>query len=205
MAIPSSIALRPDGATAATRIAWLEAELAAAQRELNVEVQVRKRRLDPLMTSGSCEWNSPRRVVDAASVALGDRIDLDPCAEPARSVPASRHFTAAEDGLTRQWVGTIYLNPPYGRGIGEWTGKLRSEHAEGRVTAAVALLPARTDTNWWAELNVEVLCLIRGRLAFSNSLTNAPFPSVAVYLGPDAESFARAFAPLGPVYRRVAG
>ena len=29
--------------------------------------------------------------------------------------------------------------------------------------------------------------------------------SVAVYLGPDAESFARAFAPLGPIFRRVAG
>ena len=205
MAIPSSIALPPDGATAAERIAWLEVELAAAHRELNVEVQVRKRRLDPLMTSGSCEWNSPRHVVDAARMALGGRIALDPCAEPARSVPASRHFTAAEDGLTRQWVGSVYLNPPYGRGIGEWTGKLRTEFAEGRVTAAVALLPARTDTDWWADLDAELLCLIHGRLTFSNAGSNAPFPSVVVYLGPDAESFARAFAPLGPIFRRVAG
>lgn len=75
--------------------------------------------LDPLMTSDSCEWYSPRRVVDASCDALEGRIDLDPCAEFARSIPAVRHFTAAEDGLIRQWVGTVYLNPPYGRAISQ--------------------------------------------------------------------------------------
>ncbi|MDR3638209.1 MAG: DNA N-6-adenine-methyltransferase [Isosphaeraceae bacterium] len=162
-------------------------------------------RLDPLMTSDSPEWYSPRHVVEAARIALGGCIALDPCAEPARSVPAVRHFTAAEDGLNHQWVGAAYVNPPYGRTIGEWIRKLRTEYAEGRVTAAVVLLPARTDTDWWAELGAELVCLIHGRLTFSNAGSNAPFPSVAVYLGPDAESFAQAFAPLGPVFRRVAG
>jgi DNA N-6-adenine-methyltransferase (Dam) len=161
--------------------------------------------LNPLMTSGSCEWNSPRHVVDAARIALGGSIDLDPCAEFARSIPATQHYTQTDDGLAREWIGSVYLNPPYGRGIGEWTGKLRSEYVEGRVAAAVALLPARTDTAWWADLDVELFCLVRGRLTFSNAGSNAPFPSVAVYLGPDAESFARAFAPLGPIFRRVAG
>jgi hypothetical protein len=164
-----------------------------------------RERLNPLMTSDSGEWDSPRHVVGASQDALGGCIDLDPCAEPARSVPATHHFTAAEDGLAREWIGHVYLNPPYGRGIGEWTGKLRTEFAEGRVTAAVAPLPARTDTDWWADLDAELLCLIHGRLTFSNAGSNAPFPSVAVYLGPDAESFARAFAPLGPIFRRVAG
>ncbi len=162
-------------------------------------------RLDPLMTSDSPEWYSPRHVVEAARIALGGCIALDPCAELARSVPAVHHFTAAEDGLNHQWVGATYVNPPYGRTIGEWIRKLRTEYAEGRVTAAVVLLPARTDTDWWAELDAELLCLIHGRLTFSNAGSNAPFPSVAVYLGPDAESFTQAFAPLGPIFRRVAG
>ena len=162
-------------------------------------------RLGPLMTSDSPEWYSPRRVVDAARVALGGRIALDPCAEPARSVPATRHYVEADDGLAHEWGETVYLNPPFGEVIGSWTGKLRREYDEGRVTAAVALLPARTDTAWWAELNVELLCLIHGRLTFSNAGSNAPFPSVAVYLGPDPEAFSRAFAPLGPIFRRVAG
>jgi phage N-6-adenine-methyltransferase len=162
-------------------------------------------RLDPLMTSDSPEWYSPRHVVEAARIALGGCIALDPCAELARSVPATSHYTEADNGLAHEWRETVYLNPPYGRTIGEWLRKLRTEFADGRVTAAVALLPARTDTDWWAELDAELLCLIHGRLTFSDLEGNAPFPSVAVYLGPDSESFAQAFAPLGPVFRRVAG
>jgi len=169
------------------------------------QAKKQRERLNPLMTSDSPEWYSPRRVVDAASVALGDRIDLDPCAEFARSIPATHHYTQTDDGLAREWIGHVYLNPPYGRAVLQWTRKLRTEFAEGRVTAAVALLPARTDTDWWAEFDVELVCLIHGRLTFSNAGSNATFPSVAVYLGPNAESFTRAFAPLGPVFRRVAG
>jgi len=164
-----------------------------------------RQHLAPLMSSNTAEWHTPRHVLDAACTALGGRIDLDPCAEPARGVPASQHFTLAEDGLALPWAGTVYLNPPYGRDIVKWTGKLRRDYDAGRVSAAVALLPARTDTAWWAGLRVDWLCLIRGRLSFSDHATNAPFPSAAVYLGRDGESFRTAFTPLGPVYRRVAG
>jgi hypothetical protein len=161
--------------------------------------------LAPLMSSNSAEWYTPRHVLDAVCDALGGHIGLDPCAEAARAVPASQHFTLTDDGLARPWAGTVYMNPPYGRDIIKWTGKLRSEYDAGRVTAAVALLPARTETTWWAGLGVDWLCLIRGRLSFSDHATNAPFPSAAVYLGQDGESFCRAFSPLGPVYRRAAG
>jgi DNA N-6-adenine-methyltransferase (Dam) len=164
-----------------------------------------RQHLAPLMSSKTAEWYTPRHVLDAACDALGGWIDLDPCAEPARAVPASQHFTLTDDGLARLWAGTVYMNPPYGRDIIKWTRKLRSEYDAGRVTAAVALLPARTETTWWAGLGVDWLCLIRGRLSFSDHATNAPFPSAAVYLGQDCESFCRAFSPLGPVYRRVAG
>jgi phage N-6-adenine-methyltransferase len=164
-----------------------------------------KVRLAPLMSSNNAEWYTPGHVLNAVRDALGGRIDLDPCAELARSVPARHHFTKAEDGLAHPWGGTVYMNPPYGRDIIKWTGKLRSEYDAGRVTAAVALLPARTETVWWTGLRVDWLCLIRGRLSFSNSTTNAPFPSAAVYFGRDGDSFGRAFSPLGPVYRRVAG
>jgi phage N-6-adenine-methyltransferase len=154
------------------------------------------------MSSETAEWYTPRHVLDAVVVALGS-IDLDPCAEPARSVPASAHYTVDDDGLGREWSGSIYMNPPYGRPIGDWTAKLAAEYAAGRVTAAVALVPARTETDWFAELDADVICLIHGRLAFGGMDTAAPFPSVAAYLGPDPERFADAFASLGPVYRRI--
>lgn len=158
-------------------------------------------RLAGLMTSDSPEWYSPREVVEAARSALGG-IDLDPCSNPGEpNVPAGRHFTAADDGLAQGWRGTVYMNPPYGRGIGEWIDKLAAEHAYGNVTAAVALLPARTDTAWWRALPARRVCFVSGRLRFSGA-DAAPFPSAAAYLGPDPERFAAAFAPLGLVYDR---
>lgn len=154
-----------------------------------------------LMSSDSAEWYTPRRVLDAVVAALG-QIDLDPCAEPARSVPAAAHLTLEDDGLAQPWLGTVYMNPPYGRAIVDWTTKLRAEHDAGRVSAAVALVPARTETDWWATVDAEWICLIHGRLSFSDHDTAAPFPSAALYLGADGERFAAAFASLGPVYRR---
>lgn len=171
------------------------------------EVSVREPRDDrwnpgAVMSSASHEWYTPRHVVDAVLTTMGT-IDLDPCAEKAKRVPATTHLTKADDGLAAQWKGRVYMNPPYGDGIGEWTGKLRREYDARRVTEAVALVPARTETDWWESLAPEHICLIHGRLKFSDGDTAAPFPSAAVYLGKSPEAFTAAFKGLGPVYRRV--
>lgn len=156
-----------------------------------------------IMSSDTPEWYTPRHVVEAVARALG-AIDLDPCAEAARSVPAGRHLTEEDDGLAQEWNGRVYMNPPYGRTIGDWTTKLRGEFDSGRVSEAIALVPARTETDWWESLGAEFVCFIHGRLAFSDGPASAPFPSAAVYLGSDGQNFVDTFAPLGPVYRRVA-
>jgi DNA-binding CsgD family transcriptional regulator len=158
-------------------------------------------RLAPLMTSETAEWYTPREVVEAAVAALG-AIDLDPCAEPAKGIPAARHFTQAEDGLKRHWLGRVYMNPPYGGVISDWTEKLAAECASGGVSAAVALVPARTDTAWFRNLPATVACFISGRLRFSGHENSAPFPSVALYLGPEPERFRAAFRPLGETWTR---
>lgn len=155
-----------------------------------------------VMSSISKEWYTPRHVVDAVLSTMG-AIDLDPCAEKAKAVPAGAHHTKADDGLSQPWKGRVYMNPPYGDTIGEWTGKLRREYDARKVTEAVALIPARTETDWWEALGAEFVCLIHGRLRFSDGPTAAPFPSAAVYLGKSADAFTQAFKALGPVYRRV--
>lgn len=100
------------------------------------------------------------------------------------------------------------MNPPYGRSaddgrtVADWVRKLIAEHETGRVIEAVALLPARTDTSWFHDLRDYPRCFLRGRLRFSGSEQGAPFPSMAVYLGPTLERFARAFAPLGDTFLR---
>ncbi len=92
------------------------------------------------------------------------------------------------------------MNPPYGSEIGAWVRKLLAEYREGRVTAAVALVPARTDTTWFCLLREQPRCFVRGRLTFSEHENAAPFPSAAFYLGPDSRGFVRAFGSLGDVY-----
>jgi len=159
------------------------------------------RRLKGTMTSSSCEWNSPREIIDAAEALLGT-IDLDPCAPQNGPflVPARTHYTPKEDGLSRAWAGKVYLNPPYGREIGLWTRKLLEEHGSGRVTEALALLPVRTDTQWASELRELPRCFLTGRLMFSDSKNTAPFASMTVYLGPHLERFCSVFSALGDTY-----
>jgi hypothetical protein len=155
-------------------------------------------------SSDSPEWYTPRHIVDAVVAVLGG-IDLDPCSNggDAPNVPACDHLTTDDDGLAHEWHGRVYMNPPYGDVIGEWTRKLREEHEAGNVTQAIALLPARTDTQWFREMRAYARCFVWGRLRFSDSANSAPFPSVVVYFGTDVKRFARAFADIGDTYALV--
>jgi phage N-6-adenine-methyltransferase len=166
-------------------------------------------RLAPLMSSGTDEWYTPRHVIGAALSVLG-AIDLDPCSDPGPdfNVPAAERFTAEHDGLARGWRGRVWMNPPYSRAA-EFCAKLAEEFAYGNVPAALALVPARTDTAWFRSLGAADWCFLSGRLRFLTPGGEAPnsatFPSAVAYLGQDRELFAAVFSALGPVYRLVAG
>ena len=72
------------------------------------------------------------------------QFDLDPCA-PRRSrnrVKAWIHLTHEDNGLLVAWHGTVFVNPPYGRGLAAWVTKARREVEEGHARVVVALLPA---------------------------------------------------------------
>ena len=81
------------------------------------------------------------------------------------------------DGLSGQWVGRTWVNPPYGRGIYDWVKK-----AALHDDLVVMLLPSRTDTKWFHEFVYPHadLQFIKGRLKFGSSITAAPFPSILV-------------------------
>lgn len=158
-----------------------------------------------LMSSDSVEWYTPQHIRAAVVEALGGRVDLDPCADPGRTFPAAQHFTKEDNGLAKQWIGRVYMNPPYGREIVSWTTKLRDEFTAGWVREAVALLPARVDTGWWHDLNPQEVCFIRGRLNFSGYEDSAPFPSAAAYMGDRPDRFRSAFRHLGLLYASLDG
>jgi hypothetical protein len=60
-------------------------------------------------------WCAPQRYLDAAIAVIG-QIDLDSASSEIaqRHVQASKYFTV-ENGLTKQWHGRVFLNPPYAR------------------------------------------------------------------------------------------
>jgi len=153
-----------------------------------------------LYSSKSSEWHTPECIIERVVRVMGE-IDLDPCSnEGEPNVPAGQHFTKATDGLSRPWTGRVYMNPPYGQGIILWVEHLCQQFERGDVSEAIALVPARTDPAWFRRLREYARCFVWGRLKFSGNGTGAPFPSMAVYLGPNVGRFAEVFADIGDVY-----
>lgn len=137
--------------------------------------------MDVHFMSRTDEWATPQGFVDSMAERYG-AFDLDPCCLPV-SAKAPKYFTPADDGLAQNWFGNVWMNPPYGRTIGQWVRKARTEVAEGRAVRVVALLPARTDTKWWhdnVQHHASQIMFVRGRLKFGNAVNSAPFPSVVV-------------------------
>lgn len=152
-------------------------------------------------SSESNEWYTPQYIIDLVLCTLGE-IDIDPCSSSQKLVPAKIHYTQMDNGLLFPWQGRIYMNPPYGREIDTWVEYLCSQWKAGNIIQAIALTPARTDTQWFKKLRNFPKCFVSGRLKFSGYDNSAPFPSMVTYLGRDIEKFARTFETIGDVYTR---
>jgi site-specific DNA-methyltransferase (adenine-specific) len=155
-----------------------------------------------LFSSAESDWATPAELCAAIVRAFGC-IALDPCAARHSAIVANvRYFVR---GVDRPWParGLVYCNPPYGRALSSWADACaRHARAGGEV---LALVPARTDTRWFATLTPEgvTVCLVRGRLRFERpggARESAPFPSALVYFGQRPRAFARLAAGLGPLW-----
>ena len=121
---------------------------------------------------------TPKWVFDLLNVEF----DIDVASPPGGVpwIPAKRYFTQFDDGLTQNWEGFIWCNPPYGRVINAWIQKAY-EHSINGGGRVVMLLPARTDTKWFHDYAIKgKVEFLRGRLKFGGSLSSAPFPSILV-------------------------
>lgn len=134
-----------------------------------------------VFSSASEEWTTPQAMYAALDAEFG--FDLDAAATDANALCA-RWFTKDDDALARPWGGVVFLNPPYGHGIGRWVRKAHDEAQRGAVV--VGLIPAKTETRWWHDyvMRAAEIRLVRGRMRFSGSTINAPFPSAVIVWRP---------------------
>ena len=127
-------------------------------------------------------WSTPQDTFDKLHAEFN--FDLDVCAIP-ENAKCPRFFSPEQDGLSREWNGICWMNPPYGREIGKWMRKAFEESLRGATV--VCLVPARTDTAWWHDYAQKGdVRFIRGRLKFGGAKNSAPFPSaVVIFLQPN--------------------
>ncbi len=111
----------------------------------------------------SVDWHTPPEVFDKLDIEF----DID-VAAPIGGVdwiPAKKYYTEQDDGLTQDWEGTVWMNPPYGKFTATWLEKFIN-HGDG-----IALVFARTDTLWFHNLaaKADAILFTKGRLAFYNN------------------------------------
>lgn len=105
------------------------------------------------------EWYTPSWLFEA----LGVEFDLDPCSpgSPPSTVPARQLFTKAENGLARDWHGSVWLNPPFSSKRA-WYERMML-HGDG-----IALMPAKTETHDLQTFmgGADLLIFVKGRIYF---------------------------------------
>jgi hypothetical protein len=113
---------------------------------------------------------------------------LDPCAADPRPWDcARRNYTERDDGLSKSWIGRVWLNPPFDRyEVARWIQRL-AEHGHG-----TALLHARTEADWFEPVwqHASGILFMADRIKFcrsdgSEQPHNSGAPPVLVAFGAD--------------------
>ena len=101
-------------------------------------------------------WITPRTLVSSLGV-----FDLDPCAHT--DMPfhhASKEYTITDNGLIQDWVGRVWLNPPYSKAK-QFMEKL-SAHGNG-----IAFIYTRVETSMFFDFvwnKADAVFFFKGRI-----------------------------------------
>lgn len=136
-----------------------------------------------LYSSNKTDWETPQDLFDKLNSIF--HFNLDVCASK-ENAKCEKFYTEEEDALSREmiWLGTCWMNPPYGRCISEWMENALHCSVEYKSTV-VCLVPARTDTKWWHDYVAKgEIFYLKGRLKFVGARNSAPFPSAIIVFRP---------------------
>lgn len=133
---------------------------------------------DLMFSSKTDMWATPQDFFDKYNREFNFQIDVCATQDNAK---CKEYFTEEQDGLSLEWTGICWMNPPYGREIKHWIKKAYDSSVQNDATI-VCLVPSRTDTKWWHDyvMKASRIDFIKGRLKFGDSKNPAPFPSAVV-------------------------
>ena len=161
---------------------------------------------------GTNERGTPAWFIDVLTDATGG-FDLDACTRQ-QTEPhaiADHRFTPADDGLAQSWFGTVWVNPPFERGvIGKWAQKVWSEAQRDDVDHVYMLLSGNSVSTGWFHDYIEAadyFYIPEGRLSFlypeEDQTNGAPFATVIAIFGTlDADAHTT-LEEHGAVYERL--
>jgi site-specific DNA-methyltransferase (adenine-specific) len=110
------------------------------------------------------DWETPQNFFDTLNKEFN--FDIDVCANH-ENHKLDKYFSPEDNGLTQEWNGTCWMNPPYDRSIGLWLKKAHEESQKGNTI--VCLIQGRsTDTIWWHDhvMKSSEIRFIKNRLHF---------------------------------------
>jgi len=154
-------------------------------------------------TSGAVEYYTPLEIVAAARNAMAG-IDLDPASSEIANlrIKAKSFFSMEDDGMSKTWVGKVWLNHPFGKiSTPLWMEKLVSERVNYECACSISF--AATSEKWFRPLLKFPQCFIYGRTNYflpdGTQKMGASKGSVVTYVGNHPERFYSAFKHLGEI------
>jgi phage N-6-adenine-methyltransferase len=156
--------------------------------------------------TGDEESYTPVVYLDSARAVMG-QINTDPASNPMaqENVKADVYYTVDDDGLAQDWIGKVWMNPPYtARVINQFIDKLVSHFESGDVSEAIVLTNNNTDTSWFhqAAKHASAVCFTAGRINFLKRDGSKSSPTNGqsfIYFGENIAAFKQEFSKHGLV------
>lgn len=154
-----------------------------------------------LFSSKRFDYITPKWLYEKLNAEF--HFDLDPCTSEDNPLDTKYFFTEKDDGLKKDWcfANSVFINPPYGRDVGDWAKKASISAKSNPDQTIVMLIAGRTDTKWFHDFiydvnkdqfrpNVKVRFL-KGRVRFElkseGIKPNPAFPSIIVIFQKEKE------------------
>lgn len=179
---------------------WINPDIPEAKVEREVPRIEPAKKPHVVNNSTDNEWYTPAEYIEAAREAMGS-IDLDPASNDFanKTVKAGTYYTEETDGLSKEWFGNIWLNPPYQTSlIGRFADKLN----ESNFNQAIVLVNNASETQWFQKMAEKATAFVwhLGRIRFEkrDGAHGVPLQGqIFLYFGNNPDGFLKVFTKYG--------